>query len=207
MRPIQFSADTILALLRNQTIASLAEVMAALGAGASRLTAFRKLKDIDARTSYSHRGGYYFVATLGDSRRCHVAAFRHERQSSWFRGLEGACGHFGGVTREVLIDNPRPLVVEHDAAGHVAAVLGALKQLGLNTLIARGASRFRDLVLALIVARVIDARSKLATARALTAESAVSTLGVLLGLGDVDPHAGAVDARVQDRSTLRVTRP
>ena len=59
---------------------------------------------------------YLFVATLGYSRRCHVAAFRHERQSSWFRGLEGAFGHFGGVTREVLIDNPRPLVVGHDAS-------------------------------------------------------------------------------------------
>ena len=59
---------------------------------------------------------FLFVATLGYSRRCHVAAFRHERQSSWFRGLEGAFGHFGGVTQEVLIDNPRPLVVEHDAA-------------------------------------------------------------------------------------------
>ena len=31
MRPTEFSADTIAALLRNQTIASLAEVMAALG--------------------------------------------------------------------------------------------------------------------------------------------------------------------------------
>ena len=38
---------------------------------------------------------YLFVATLGYSLRCHVAAFRHERQSSWFRGLEGAFGHFG----------------------------------------------------------------------------------------------------------------
>jgi len=67
-------------------------------------------------------------------------------------------------------------------------VLGTLKQLGLHTLIARGAGRLRDLVVALLVARVIDARSKLATARALTAESAVSTLGELLGLGDVDQH-------------------
>ena len=72
--------------------------------------------------------------------------------------------------------------------GHIAAVLGTLKQLGLHTLLARGASRLRDLVVALIVARVIDARSKLATARALTAESAVSTLGELLGLGDIDQH-------------------
>ena len=58
---------------------------------------------------------FLFVATLGYSRRCYVAAFRHERQSSWFRGFEGAFQHFGGVTREVLIDNPRPLVVIHDA--------------------------------------------------------------------------------------------
>ena len=59
MRPTEFSADTIIALLRKQTVASLHEVMAALGARASRRTAFRKLKDIDARTSYSHRGGFY----------------------------------------------------------------------------------------------------------------------------------------------------
>ena len=49
--------------------------------------------------------------------------------------------------------------------GHVAAVLGSLKQLGLHTLMARPSSRLRDLVVAMIVARVIDARSKLATAR------------------------------------------
>ena len=67
-------------------------------------------------------------------------------------------------------------------------MLGSLQQLGLHTLLARGASRLRDLVVALVVARVIDARSKLATARALAPESAVSTLGEQLGLGDVDPH-------------------
>ena len=61
MRPTKFSADTIIALLRKQTIASLSEVMAALGVLASRRTAFRKLKDIDARTSYSHRGGFIYT--------------------------------------------------------------------------------------------------------------------------------------------------
>ena len=61
---------------------------------------------------------FLFVATLGYSRRGYVAAFRHERQSSWFRGLEGTFRHFGGVTKEVLIDNPRPLVLDHDAATH-----------------------------------------------------------------------------------------
>ena len=72
--------------------------------------------------------------------------------------------------------------------GHVAAVLGSLKKLDLHTLIARPASRLRDLVVAMIVARVIDARSKLATARALNPESAVSTLGQVLELGAVDEN-------------------
>ena len=66
MRPTEFSADTIIALLRKQTIATLPEVMAALGPRASRRTAFRKLKDLDARTSYSHRGGYYTLDALAD---------------------------------------------------------------------------------------------------------------------------------------------
>lgn len=55
-----------------------------------------------------------FVATLGYSRRVYVAAFRHERQSAWMRGIEGAFLHFGGVTEQLLIDNPKPLVVKHD---------------------------------------------------------------------------------------------
>jgi hypothetical protein len=59
---------------------------------------------------------YLFVATLGYSRRLHVRAFRNERQESWFAGLESAFAAFGGVAEEVLIDNARALVVEHDAA-------------------------------------------------------------------------------------------
>ncbi len=50
------------------------------------------------------------------SRRCHVRAFRHERQESWFSGLESAFTTFGGVPEEVLMDNPRALVERHDAA-------------------------------------------------------------------------------------------
>ena len=88
--------------------------------------------------------------------------------------------------------------------GHIAAVLGTLKQLGLHTLIARNPSRLRDLVLALIVARVIDAQSKLATARALAPESAVSTLGEVLGLGAVDQHElyAAMDWLVRQQAAI-----
>ena len=58
---------------------------------------------------------HLFVATLGYSRRTYVAMFLHERQSAWLQGLEGAFRHFGGTTREVLVDNARALVSEHDA--------------------------------------------------------------------------------------------
>jgi hypothetical protein len=59
---------------------------------------------------------HLFVATLGYSRRPFVRAFRHERQSAWFDGMEGAFRHFGGIPQEVVFDNARALVDHHDAA-------------------------------------------------------------------------------------------
>ena len=59
---------------------------------------------------------FLFVATLGYSRLLYVQAFRHERQSAWLAGLEAAFRHFGGVVREVLLDNARALVEHHDPA-------------------------------------------------------------------------------------------
>jgi DDE family transposase len=74
--------------------------------------------------------------------------------------------------------------------GHVAAVLGMAEQIGLPKLLSerRGGStsrRHRDLVLALIVNRVIAPTSKLATVRALNPQTAASSLGERLGLGEV----------------------
>jgi transposase len=59
---------------------------------------------------------FLFVATLGYSRRVYAAAFRHERQSAWLEGIEGAFRHFGGLPGELLLDNARALVKHHDAA-------------------------------------------------------------------------------------------
>jgi transposase len=70
---------------------------------------------------------YLFVATLGYSRCCHVRAFRNERQDSWFDGLESTFAKFGGVTEEVLFDNARALVVEHDAATRTVVFNDKLK--------------------------------------------------------------------------------
>ena len=68
--------------------------------------------------------------------------------------------------------------------GHVAAALGTARRLGLDRL-ASGAQRQRDLILALIVARLIEPCAKLATARALDAATASTALGEVLGLGSV----------------------
>jgi transposase len=68
--------------------------------------------------------------------------------------------------------------------GHVAAVLGTMRQLKLEQLLQPGPERAR--VLALIAQRVLEPASKLATARALRAETAHSTLGSELELGAVD---------------------
>lgn len=57
---------------------------------------------------------HLFVATLGYSRRCYVSVFLHERQSAWLHGLEGAFRHFGGLPHELLLDNAKALVQEHD---------------------------------------------------------------------------------------------
>lgn len=79
--------------------------------------------------------------------------------------------------------------------GHVAAVLGTLKRLGLERLIAIRRCRERDLCLAMIVARVFEPRSKLALARQLNPELRTSTLGESLELDNVDEDElyGAMD--------------
>ena len=75
--------------------------------------------------------------------------------------------------------------------GHVGAVLGLLRTLGLESLLDRAPSRSRDLAVALIVARLIAPASKLATARALE----VTTLGEVMGIAgaDEDELYGALD--------------
>jgi hypothetical protein len=70
--------------------------------------------------------------------------------------------------------------------GHVAAVLGTLRDLGLEDLIDPAPSRHRDLVAAMAVAQVIAPDSKLAIARGLRDETAASSLGAVLGAGGCD---------------------
>jgi len=70
--------------------------------------------------------------------------------------------------------------------GHAAAVLGCLRNLKLDAILDSAASRQRDLVVAMIVARILDPASKLATARGLHSDTLSGSLGDLLHLETAD---------------------
>src|SRR5215211_6472167 len=73
--------------------------------------------------------------------------------------------------------------------GHVAAVLGTLRQIGLDRILGPDGNRCRDLVIAMVAARLTEPTSKLATAKALSPETAASSLGAI----DEDELYNALD--------------
>jgi Transposase DDE domain len=130
----------------------------------------------------SRQGGREYVSTLlrnsyredGKVRKQTLANLSHlpepliELVRGWLRGERYLAA---GSAVRILRSLPH---------GHVAAVLGLVRSLGLPALLERRASRQRDLALALIVARVLAPASKLATSRML----GQSTLGEALGVAE-----------------------
>jgi hypothetical protein len=95
--------------------------------------------------------------------------------------------------------------------GHVAAVLGSARALGVEQMIDPTPSRRRDLVTAMLVAQVITPGSKLAFARGLRTQTATSSLGDVLGVAgcDEDDLYAAMDwvlARKHDIETTLAAR-
>ncbi|SRR6266404_4734307 len=94
------------------------------------------------------------------------------------------------VLREEVPSGGQALVMLRSLPhGHVAAALGRMRRIGLDRVISGGGrqpKRAVALCLAMIVARLIDPASKLATARQLDATTASLSLGPLLDLGSVD---------------------
>jgi hypothetical protein len=79
----------------------------------------------------------------------------------------------GGRNFEILRSLPH---------GHVAAVLGTMRNIGFEEILGSRSCTERSLVVAMVVARILDARSKLATSRSLAGETAATSLGLELGL-------------------------
>ena len=93
------------------------------------------------------------------------------------RALKGEI--FSGVQEDFEIVRSLP-------HGHVAAVLGMIRKLKLDTIISPVACNQRDLVLAMIVSRILAPCSKLAAARGLGTETLSTSLGEVLGIESVD---------------------
>jgi hypothetical protein len=101
--------------------------------------------------------------------------------------IEGLRGVLKGGT-VIAPDREAFTVTRSLPHGHAALVLGSARKIGFDSMIGPAGNRCRDLVLAMITARIIDSGSKLATARALAPATATATssLGTILGLGEVD---------------------
>lgn len=90
------------------------------------------------------------------------------------------------LRNESVACEPSTFVIERSAPhGHVAAVLGTARRCGVDKLL-QGSGELRPVVLALIVARIIEPASKLATWRMLLADSAAHSLAQVLGLGALE---------------------
>lgn len=69
--------------------------------------------------------------------------------------------------------------------GHVAAVLATIRDLGLEQLLFSRPSRERTAAIAMIAARIVEPRSKLATIRGLKEETATTSLSLEMGVEDI----------------------
>jgi len=88
---------------------------------------------------------------------------------------------------EILLPANEALAIRRSLPhGHVAAVLGTLRRIGLEQTLSRTRCPERDLVVAMIVERILAPASKLATARGLQEQTATSSLAEVLGLGELD---------------------
>ena len=117
-----------------------------------------------------------------------------------------------GLAGEELISASEALtIIQSRSHGHVAAILGTAQKLGLASLVDVEPSRQRDLVLAMIAARVLQPASKLATTRLLDTTS----LGQILGVEDAteDELYAAMDwllvrqERIEERLAKRYLTP
>lgn len=89
--------------------------------------------------------------------------------------------------------------------GHVAAALGTVRRLGLEPILSRSRCPERDLVVGMIVARILEPSSKLATARGFHPETAISSLAAVLGLDEAVDETqlyGSLDWLLQRQQSI-----
>ena len=108
--------------------------------------------------------------------------------SNWPTGhVEGLRGVLKGGT-VIPAGRDAFTVIRSLPHGHVAAAVATARKIGLEGILGADGNRCRDLVLAMLISRILDPVSKLATARALSPATASTSLGEALGLGAVDDN-------------------
>ena len=119
MRTSRFHAAFLEELLRERTISTMPELQNALGTNVPA-TVFRKLKELDYLTSYSHRGSYYALSDMA----------HFDEQGLWsFRGV--------GFSRHGTLLTTLEALVNSSEAGCFARELEAVLSVGVDDALAR----------------------------------------------------------------------
>ena len=93
------------------------------------------------------------------------------------------------ATSQPLVGNGGTMTIHRSLPhGNVAAVLGTMRNIGLDQFIGARASRERSLVMAMIADRIISPGAKLSCSGGMQPDKAQNTLGEELQLGEVDVH-------------------
>lgn len=172
MKTEAFSAQALVTLLRRHKIATMVQLMEALGTRSER-TVFRKLALLSYRTSYSHRGRYYTLDDIARFDERGLWAFREV----WFS------------IRGTLLSTAEAWVQEADAGYFVDELDNALHVATKDALrhLVRGGRLSREKLRAQYLYCSSDARVKRQQLRARRAREATSTLGGQLPKAELLP--------------------
>lgn len=150
----------------------------------------------------TRRNGREYVSHLVRQSYREGGAVKHRTLANLSSLPPAAVAAVAGILSGANIGNlDQALTIERSLPhGHVVAVLGTLRQLGLERMLDRTPSRQRDLCVAMIVARILGLGTKLATTRSWTE----STLAATLGVEDatVDEAYRAMDWLVKRQSSI-----
>lgn len=120
MRTPRFHAAELVELFHHRTIATMAELKTALGTQVDT-TVFRKLRQLDYLTSFSHRGRYYTLAELAE----------FDGRGLWWFGEEVGFSKYGTLlaTTEALVNRSE--------AGYFARELEMVLRVGADDALAK----------------------------------------------------------------------
>ena len=119
MRPEKYRTSRLLRWFEKMRILTWERIAQALG-NPSRITVFRKLAQLEARSCYSHRGHYHTLDRLA----------AYDKNGLW--SFRGVCFSRHGTLEETIAD-----LVEHSQQGYFASELEALLQVRVHNALAR----------------------------------------------------------------------